>query len=990
MRKLLLSLMAVLLVSVTVMAQTRTISGRVTDSNGEPIPNASVVVKGTSIGTVTLEDGRYSLAIPNNARTLVVSAIGMAAQEATIGAGNTYNFRLSSESADLDEVIIVGYGSARKRTDVAGAFTKVDGEVVNNKPSANMLDAIQGRVAGLQVYTSSGEPSATPSVRLHGVGSISGGNTPLYVIDGIPVNSGSIVSLNPNDIESVTVLKDPSTTSIYGSRAANGVILYTTKKGKTHTSRLTVNSQYGISNLTKNTIDHFTSFMTTDELLAFWEETGIRTPAQVQSIRSQYGNNNTQWYKAYYKEDVPMYNLDMNLSGGGGKTTYFVSGSYFKQEGLAYRSAFERFTMRANVTSEVNDYIKFGLNLSGGVDDRETNPYGSNQLNRGLAMLTQPYFTYKDENGKDYPDAMPGVGRYHPRYLEAKMPSEGKNLQLNPSGYIEISPLKGLKLRSQAGMDFYDYTSYSLTYPSYLGSLNNGSRSESFERGYYSTITNTGEYSFNVKEDHSFSLLVGQEYTKSTTTSLSGSSSGQSDDRLVLISSGPNNRNASSSKSEYAFYSLFSKLNYNYNSKYYLDLSVRQDQSSRFGRDNRVANFWSVGAMWRMKKEAFLDNVNWLTELNLRVSHGTSGNSGSLGNYASLATVSNGIYESASSFQIGSAGNPLLSWESQAQTTVGFDAFLFNKINLTVDLYNRNTSDQLFSVPYPYTSGFSQIPFNTGSINNKGIDVELEYTVFKNQDWTITPFVNFNYNKNKVTELFQGRNYWVVPNTGVAYAVGMPISFLYPIWAGVNPQTGLAEWYLPDPDPEKFIYTTKDKNRTTTVFNPTALQQNTGIERYPPFTGGFGLNANYKGLYLSAAFSFASGKYLINNDRFFFENPFQFAGFNTAKTSADYWKQPGDNARFPRIGSGLFTQFDSRLIEDASFMRLKSLVVGYQVPKTILDKTKVIKGANISLTGRNLWTITKYSGPDPEVDSNLTLGVNPNSQQFVLGLSLQF
>src|SRR5690606_35301391 len=201
MRKLLLSLMAVLLVSVTVMAQTRTISGRVTDSNGEAIPNASVVVKGTSIGTVTLEDGRYSLAIPNNARTLVVSAIGMAAQEATIGAGNTYNFRLSSESADLDEVIIVGYGSARKRTDVAGAFTKVDGEVVNNKPSANMLDAIQGRVAGLQVYTSSGEPSATPSVRLHGVGSISGGNTPLYVIDGIPVNSGSIVSLNPNDIE---------------------------------------------------------------------------------------------------------------------------------------------------------------------------------------------------------------------------------------------------------------------------------------------------------------------------------------------------------------------------------------------------------------------------------------------------------------------------------------------------------------------------------------------------------------------------------------------------------------------------------------------------------------------------------------------------------------------------------------------------------------------------------------------------------------------
>lgn len=988
MRKLLLSLMAVLLVSATALAQTRTISGTVTDSNGDPLPNASVVVKGTSIGTVTLDDGRFSLAIPTTARTLVVSAIGMAAQEVAIGAGNTYNFRLSSESADLDEVVIVGYGSARKRTDVPGSFTKVDGEVVNYKPSANMLDAIQGRVAGLQVYTSSGEPSATPSVRLRGVGSISGGNTPLYVIDGIPVNSGSIVSLNPNDIESVTVLKDPSTTSIYGARAANGVILYTTKKGRPQTPRLTVNSQYGVSSLTSNTLDHFNSFMSSDELFDLWLESGYRTQTQIDNLKATYPHN-TKWYKAYYKDNAPTYNLDVSLSGGGGRTSYYVSGSYFKQEGLAYRSAFERFTMRANITSEVNDYIKFGLNLSGGMDDRETNQYGSNSTNRGLALLTQPFYSYKDEDGNDYPDVMPGVGRYHPRYLEKKMPSQGKNVQLNPNAFIEINPLKGLKLRSQGGMDFYDYTSYALTYPSYLGSLNNGSRSESFERGYYSTITNTAEYIFNIDNQHNFVVLAGQEYVKSTTTGLSGSSTGHTDDRLTLIGSGPNNRNAGSSKSEYAFYSLFSRLNYNLNEKYYLDLSVRQDQSSRFGKDNRVANFWSIGAMWRMKKEAFLDNVEWLNDLNLRVSHGTSGNSG-LGNYASLATVSNGIYEGENSFQISTAGNPVLSWESQAQTTIGFDAFLFNRINLTVDLYNRNTSDQLFNVPYPYTSGFSTVPFNVGSVNNRGIEVELEATVFRNQDWNITPFVNFNYNKNEITDLFQGRDYWVVPNTGVSYVIGQPISFLYPIFAGVNPQTGLSEWYLPDPDPEKFVYGVRDKNRVTTEFNTAALQQGTGIERYAPFNGGFGLNATFKGFYLSSAFSFSKGKYLINNDRYFFENPFQFAGYNTAKISADYWKQPGDVATFPRLNSGLFTQFDSRLIEDASFMRLKSLVIGYEVPKAFLDRTKVIKGINISLTGRNLWTATKYSGPDPEVDSNLTLGVNPNTKQYVLGLGIQF
>ena len=289
----------------------------------------------------------------------------------------------------------------------------------------------------------------------------------------------------------------------------------------------------------------------------------------------------------------------------------------------------------------------------------------------------------------------------------------------------------------------------------------------------------------------------------------------------------------------------------------------------------------------------------------------------------------------------------------------------------------------------PFTSGFSSVRQNAGTIRNSGIDVELSATVWKSKNTNITPFISFNYNKNEVTGLFDGRDYWVVPNTGVSYVIGQPVTFLYPIWAGVNSQTGLPEWYLPNTDPDKFVYTNKDKSRVTSTFSTAALQQGTGIQRYAPFNGGFGFDADYKGVYLNANFSFSSGKYMINNDRYFFENPNQFPGFNQAATILDYWKNPGDVARFPKYGEQ-FTQFDTRLIENASFMRLKGLTIGYSLPNSILDKTKVIKGVDISITGRNLWTLTNYSGPDPEVDTNVSLGANPNTKQTVVGIKFKF
>lgn len=978
-------LLGVLLLCGQLLAQTRTITGKVTDDKGNPVPNASVVIKGSNAGTSSSESGSFSISVPATAKILVVSAVGMESKEITIGNLSSINIELAAMTNEMESIVVVGYGSGRKLGSVVGSIVKVGSETIRERPTANAFDALQGKVAGLQVFTSNGEPSATSSLRIHGVGSLGASSTPLYVLDGIPVDGGSIISLNPEDFESISVLKDASATAIYGSRAANGVIYITTKKGSARESTISLQTQYGVSNLINT--DFFNGFMNTKQLTDFWVETGYRRRGQIDTLLTQFPFD-TKWYKAYYQDNVPMYQGNLSISGGGGKTTYYISGGYFKQEGLAYRSDFERYTLRSNITTTVNKWLKLGLNLSGGFDKRQTNPYGTNSTNRGLALLAAPFYSPVDANGVEYPDLIPGWNRYNPKYLADKNPSEGNNAQFNPNAYIQINPIEALTLKTQVGMDAYDYRSNSIRLPSNVTSLNNGSVSESFSRGVMRTINNTAEYKFDIQGKHNFIALAGNEYIDFVSTAFSGSSTGQTDDRLVLISNGPSNRDASSSKSEYSYLSYFSRINYNFDEKYYFDVSFRQDKSSRFGRDNRTANFWSVGGMWKASEEEFLSNVSWLSNLTVKASYGTSGNS-AIGNYQSLGLVGTNQYENQTGFAVSSPGNPLLSWESQTQANFGLDFSLFNRANITVEYYDRVTKDMLIDVPYPYTSGFSSVIDNVGSLKNSGIDLSISGDVYKSKKAYITPYINFNYNNNKVTELFQGKQYWIIPNTGVSWAVGQPVSYFYPVFAQVNSETGLPEWYLPNENPDEIVNPRQDKDNVTTTFNPTALQQNTGIKRYPPFNGGFGLSAGYSGFYLQSDFSFSQGKYLINNDRYFFENPTQFPGFNQSTVILDYWKAPGDVARFPKYGTQ-FTQFDSRLIEDASFLRLKALTVGYTFPASMVKGTKVLKGARVYATGRNLLTFTKYSGPDPEVDSNLTLGVNPNTKQYSFGLDLQF
>jgi len=971
-----------LLTSAMVMGQVKQVSGTVTaQDDGLPIPGVFVTVKGTTIGVLTDDDGKYTLSVNEN-QIIVLSFVGMTSQEIPVAGKTTIDVVMVSDLQKLDEVVVVGYGTAKKVGTVVGSLTQVTAATVAEKPVANVMDALQGKVAGLSVFTSSGEPSAMSSIRLHGSGSLSGSTTPLYVLDGYPIESGTMISLNSNDFESVTILKDASATSIYGTRAANGVVYITTKRGTLDTKgKVKISAQWGSSSIADNTF--YESFMNSKELTDHWLLTGVADQEYVDDLLATYPND-TKWYKYYYKESAPTFSGDVSISGGGGKTRYYISGSYFNSEGIADRSLYKRYTLRSNVSTTVNDWFSMGFNLAGSTDERQTNAYGSNSTNRGLALLAQPWYTPYDEDGNEYPDLIPGWNRYNPKYLAAKLPQTGQNYQFDGTGFIQFNPINGLTIKSQAGMDAYDYYRVTKRMPSYLGSLNNGSLNEYYSQGITSTITNTIEYKFPIGNKHNFTLLAGQEGIQNKYHQFDATSTGQTDDRLMELENGPNGKASYSSRSEYAFLSYFGRIDYSLMDKYYFDLSARQDQSSRFGKDNRTASFFAAGAMWNAKKESFLQNVNFLSSLDIKFSIGTSGNA-DFENYKHLATIGTNQYDTSTGWVVSEPGNTELGWEKQVKSTLGFKFGLFNeKYRFIIELYNRITTNMLVQVPYPYTSGFSDVWDNVGKLSNKGIDVDMELDVVKTKDLQVTPYLKFNYNKEEILDLFQDKPYWIRPGESTCWPVGEPMSFFAPLWAGVNPDNGNGTWYVPG---ENVVETTRGE--TTEVFNEEALQQNLGKALTPPWNGGFGLNVTYKGFSIQADFSFSLKKYLLNNDRYFFENPDVFTGFNQVRRVQDFWQQPGDESLFPAFGTQ-FTQFDSRLVENASFMRLKYLSLSYTVPQRWIEKTRVFSNARVYVLGRNLWTVTKYLGPDPEIDSNLSLGAYPNTKQLGFGVEVTF
>ena len=1002
--------MAMLVLSATALAQNITVKGSVVDEAGEGIVGASVQVKGTSTGIAADVDGNFTISVPSNA-ILVISSIGYETKEVAVAGKTFINVTLKTDSEFIESAVVLGYGSAKKVSTLVGSVATVNSETVKSTPAATALDALQGQVAGMSVLTTGGvSGDNNVSMTLHGVGSLGASSTPLFVIDGIPSSSSAVMNMNPNDIESVSVLKDASATSIYGSRAANGVVYVSTKQGSYNESaHISVRSQWGVSTIADMT--YYNNMMSGSELLDFWQRSGIASAEYLYNTYISKGyTNNTQWWRKFYNTNTLQSQNDVSIEGGGKTVAYVASVSQYHQDGTTVGNYYDRYTLRTNLQGHPTTWLKFGVNANMTIDESQRNTNfgnsanagGNNYLYGGLSVILNPL----------YPDVLKEDGRYEAsNYQDPKVRYDNtddvyKTYNLNGSAFVTIEPIANLKFTSRVGTDAGFSINKYYRNPSYVASNGSGSRYRDWEGWYTNTITNTIEYSFNIANKHEISLLAGHEGVDYKYDAFSAQSTGQTNDKQLRLQDGLQaNYTMSESWSQYRFLSFFGHADYSFDKKYMFDVTVRNDASSRFGKNNRNAIFWSVGAMWKIGKENFMKNATWVNDLDLKVSYGTQGNA-AIGNYGHLGLIGTTTdYATGQSWILTQPSNNDLSWEKQGLFTVGVRGRFFNRLNLEVEYYKRNTTNMLMSVPYPYTAGFSSQTANVGTLSNTGVDLTVGLDVLRTRDAFITLNATFNYNKQIVTELFNGLDKWTVASTGITYVVGQPVSFYYPLWAGVDPEDGAPTWYLPygyeeyqasvaagapDTDLIDITRTRKDPNATTKSFNEDLLMQNTGISRYNPINGGFGISGGWKGLSVRADFTYMLGKYLINNDGYFVANPNSFFGYNQSKDVTDFWTPTHTDAKYPNWADGYTMQFDSHLLQDASFLRLKSLIVSYTLPASWLGWQKAVKGVTLSFTGRNLLTFTKYEGIDPEVNSNLTLGLPGNSKQFLGGIQIQF
>lgn len=669
-----------------------------------------------------------------------------------------------------------------------------------------------------------------------------------------------------------------------------------------------------------------------------------------------------------------------------------IGASQFHQRGTSVGNYYDRYTFRSNVQGRPKDWLKIGANINLSLDSRQTNGnWGgasdvSNYTSGGLSYLVNPLYPAIDpKTGEEY-EIRYASGHYNPHYYMEKNPTTSDRYGLLGNVNVEIEPFKNFKIISRAGIDGYISTSDAKTYPTYVGSLNNGYRGKGLTKYYTASITNTAEYSFEITEDHKFTVLAGQEGIANYSDYYSVVSTGQTDDRLLGILKGTLKKDSmKETNSESKFLSFFGHADYTLLDKYIFDGTVRNDASSRFGTNNRNALFWSAGALWKVKKETSLQNVNWLDDLNLKVSYGTQGNA-AIGDYQHLALIGTTTdYGGQSSMVIGQPSNPSLTWEKQGLFTASLSGRVINMIDFTFEFYNRKTSSMLLDVPYNYTTGFKELTANVGGLRNTGFDITLGVDILRSKDYFLRFNTAFNWNDERVTELFNGLDRWEMTSYGLAYVVGKPVSFYCPIYAGIDPEDGQMMWYVPGDNVDETT-----KNETTKVFDEAALTQNTGKRYNPPVNGGFGFSGAWKGLSFMVDFSYVLGKTLINNDAYFYANPVNFSGMNTIKEVNDYWTPENRDAKYPDWTSGAVMNFDTHLYENANFMRLKNLQIGYTLPKKWMNRTNLLDAVKFNFTGRNLLTFTKYSGIDPEVDSNLTMGRAGNSKQYLFGVEITF
>jgi TonB-dependent starch-binding outer membrane protein SusC len=1000
-------------------SQQRIISGTVTDaSDGSTLPGVSVLVKGTTRGTTTDINGLYSLPVIETDKILVFSFIGKIAQEFPIGKSVVMNVSLESANVSLDEVVVVGYGSVKK-SDLTGSVSSIKTEDLRKIPINSFDQGIQGKSSGVQVTQLSAQPGGALSLRIRGGNSIMAGNEPLYVIDGVLIESqvdlswigspsqNGLSSLNPNDIESIEILKDASATSIYGARGANGVVLITTKKGKTGKDKIAFETYFGMQRKAGK-ID----VMNASQFARLYDEAGYA--ADPESYIPLYPNPDslgagTDWQSEIYR-DAPIQNYQLSISGSNEKTTYALTGGIFRQEGIIVGSDFDRYSFRLNLDRKISAKLNMGINLSFTQTRSNTvptdTPGGFFPGVVNTALIFNPALPVKDANGV-YTLTDPNADAWldNPVAVTRDIKAIDKVNRMLGNTYLEYFILKELKFRSSFGIDYY-HSLQDMYTPRYIfsGSFNDGqARFASTDIENYLT-ENTLNYSKSFKKKHTINALLGFTYQKNTSRTFIDIATKFPNDILGYygIQNATNLPTIYSSFNESAVVSYLGRINYNYLDRYLFTLTGRIDGSSRFGANNRFATFPSAAFAWRASEEDFLKSSKVISNLKLRVSYGISGND-RIPNYAFIRTISSSIYYfnnsvPASGFAPENPGNDNLKWETTRQADLGADiGFFHDRISLTADYYQKYTYDLLYYANLPWSTSYNSYLKNIGELRNRGIEFAISTANTVNSfKWNTN--ANISFNRNKIMNLngydlfINNDTYKLKIGNWAVIREGEEMGSFYGLRADGIWQTADAEEAAKyGCVPGDFRYVDQNKDYKINAEDCSIIGH-----ALPDFTWGMTNSFSYGAFTLDVFIQGSQGNQLLNSNRFELESGNGLS--NASIKLLDRWTEENPSNLYPRANRNAdYLKMSDRYLENGSYIRVKTITLSYDLPKSLMDRLHMER-VRIYITGQNLFTFTKYTGFDPEVGSfgmdNTRLGYDfgsyPSVKTLIAGASINF
>jgi len=994
-------LFAILFIPLSLAAQEAVVKGKVVSSEkGEPLAGVTVRLKNANAGTVTDANGGFSLSLKQAAPVLVFSFTGYLVQEIPVNGQREINVTLAPDPKALGEVVVVGYGTQQK-SNVAGAIASVKSAELKQTPVANVVQGLQGRVAGVQVTQNSSAPGGSVSMRIRGTNSINGSSEPLYVVDGVQLsNSGGINEIsslsivNPNDIESVEVLKDASSTAIYGARGANGVVLITTRRGKSGKTRVSYDAYYGVQQVTKK--------MKMMNAAEFGQLENEVYHTNVYENPASLGEG-VDWQELIFR-DAPIQSHQLSVSGGSEKTQFALSANYFDQQGVMISSGFKRYSFRLNFDHRVNNLLKVGTSLYTSYIINKTVPTGSTNIDAGAvtgsilgaALGAPPTMQPYREDGTILPFGDQFNGRYrevvNPLGL-AQILNRDKTSRTLANIYAEFTPLKGLTYRanfnpviSSGLLDYYSPRSIMNT-----GDLVSGGGTAKKENSNTVVLLHESVLTYQTRfNEHSLKF-----------TGVFATQSNSSNSNTINASNFPNDATAnealqlavdktvSSSRNKDRLDSYMGRINYAFRDKYLLDLIARVDGASKFGANNKYGFFPAAAVAWRVSEEPFIKRIRAISNLKLRFSYGVTGNAGAIGPYQSLATVgsTNNYYFNHTPMNgISPTGipNPDLKWERSRQADLGIDLSLWNdRLNITADLYNKKTNDLLFVMALPNSSGYSSITGNFANLENKGVEAAADAAILDGPlKWNVAG--NITFNRNKLLHLNSNTSEYVVNNFSVL-KVGQPLGlFKTYIFDGIY-QTGEA---IEPGGSRTGGIRVKDLNKDGAI---TADDQKIIGNANPSFIYGFSTNLSYKRFDFSAFFSGSQGNKVYNLIRYTFENP--LGSRNVYKGLVNRWSPANPANEYVSGFQGGRLPLTDRFMEDGSYLRCKNITLGYTFPAM-----KWISSIRVYGSANNLFTVSNYSGFDPEVNSfgnsNTVLGVDnlvyPIARSFLLGLQVSF